>query len=105
MDMPVTNEDLVDWIGEIANQVLGRIKNLALEYSVSFSLSAPSVVKGQTLQVLGQGKKLIETFNFSADGNPVSVTIVCVINPNFNFDAAVKIEKSDKASEGQSLLF
>jgi CheY-specific phosphatase CheX len=105
MEMPVTNEDLVDWIGEMSNQILGRIKNLTLEYSVSFSLSAPSVVKGQTLQVLGQAKKIIETFNFVADGNPVTITVVCVINPNFNFDTAVKIDKADKASEGQSLLF
>lgn len=102
---PVDAADRVDWLGEISNQLLGRIKNLTLEYSVNFSLSAPSVVKGQTLEVLGQGKKMIEKFYFIADGHPISITFVCGINPNFNFDTAVKIGKPSHAAEGESLLF
>lgn len=105
MGMPVESADRVDWLGEIANQVLGRIKNLTLEYSVNFSLSAPSVVKGQTLEVLGHGKKMVEKFYFVADGHPVTITFVCAINPNFNFDTAVKVEKKSHAAEGDSLLF
>lgn len=105
MGMPVEEADRVDWLGEIANQVLGRIKNLTLEYSVNFSLSAPSVVKGQALEVIGQDKRMISVMNFDADGHPITLTMICMINPNFNFDTAVKTSGGKSASEGESLLF
>ena len=105
MGMPVGQEDLTDWLGEIANQMLGRIKNLVLEYGVSFSLSAPTVVKGQSINVQEQGKKAVTRQFFSADGHPVVLTLVAIINPNFNFDTAVKVSTGTKATEGDSLLF
>lgn len=48
---------------------------------------------------------MTETFNVTADRHPVSISLICVINQNFSFDTATKIESTDKASEGQSLLF
>ena len=105
MRMPVEEADRVDWLGEIANQLLGRIKNLTLEYSVNFSLSAPSVVKGQALEVVGQDKRMITVSHFTCDSHPLTMTMICTINPNFNFDTAVKTGGSRSASEGESLLF
>ena len=105
MDIPVGDAERVDWIGEVANQILGRIKNLTIDYSVNFSLSAPSVVRGQSLEVVGQDRRMVNTSHFLADGHQLTITIICVINPNFNFDQAQKTVKSRQASEGESLLF
>jgi CheY-specific phosphatase CheX len=105
MGIPIDDADRVDWIGEVANQILGRIKNLTIDYSVNFALSAPSVVRGQSLEVVGQDRRMISTIHMFADDHPVTVTMICVINPNFNFDKAQKTARSKHAAEGESLLF
>jgi CheY-specific phosphatase CheX len=38
-----------DWLGELSNQLLGRIKNRLIPYGVAFALSTPSVVVGERL--------------------------------------------------------
>jgi CheY-specific phosphatase CheX len=38
-----------DWIGELANQVLGRIKNRLHPYDVVFEVSPPAALSGSTL--------------------------------------------------------
>jgi len=45
-----TDASLCDWIGELANQLLGRIKNRLLRYGVDFEMSIPSVVQGRNLK-------------------------------------------------------
>jgi CheY-specific phosphatase CheX len=105
MGMPVEAADRVDWLGEIANQVLGRIKNYALEYGMSFSLAAPTVVKGEALEVIGQGKKLSCNFSYQADKHPIAITFSCVLSEKFDFDKAVRAPKNSHATEGDSMLF
>jgi len=38
-----------DWVGELANQVLGRIKNRLHLYGVAFDVSPPAALSGSTL--------------------------------------------------------
>ena len=40
-----------DWIGELANQLLGRLKNKLLSYSIEVALSTPVVVHGSQLSI------------------------------------------------------
>lgn len=105
LGMPVGPDDLVDWLGEIANQVLGRLKNLTLEYDLSFSLSAPNVVKGQALEIQDQGKRSVEKLYFLADGLPLLVTLIATLPAQFDYDAASKIEKKGNITEGDGFLF
>ena len=44
---PLDNDDLCDWAGELANQLLGRLKNLLTRYAVLLQLSTPSCVWGR----------------------------------------------------------
>lgn len=39
-----------DWIGELANQLLGRLKNKLLSYNVELALSTPVVVQGTQIR-------------------------------------------------------
>ena len=103
MGMPVTPDDLVDWLGEIANQILGRIKNLALEYGVGFSLASPSVVKGEALAVAKHGKTSLSAFNFDTGDHRFTIFFAAQLDPKFNFDTAVKTVKT--VTEGDAMLF
>lgn len=103
MGMPVAKDDLVDWLGEITNQILGRIKNLSLEYGVGFSLASPSVVKGESLAIPKQGKTAICSLTFDTGEHQFSIFFAAQIDPNFNFDTAVKSIKT--VAEGESMLF
>lgn len=51
MGMPVEDPDLSDWIGEIANQILGRFKNKCSAAGVVFSMSTPTALMGSQLSV------------------------------------------------------
>jgi chemotaxis protein CheX len=43
--------EIFDWAGEVANQLLGRLKNRLGRYSVDFTLSTPTVVRGDRLRL------------------------------------------------------
>lgn len=47
------NAALCDWLGELANQLLGRTKNMFLRYGVSFHITPPTFAAGRDLQVTG----------------------------------------------------
>jgi chemotaxis protein CheX len=47
---PGTGE-IFDWAGEVANQLLGRLKNRLGRYGVDFTLSTPTVVRGDRLRL------------------------------------------------------
>jgi len=44
-----TQDDLLDWVGEMANQTLGRIKRRFCERGLDFDTSTPTAVKGRHL--------------------------------------------------------
>jgi CheY-specific phosphatase CheX len=75
MGMPVSDADIEDWLGEIANQVLGRFKNLLLAYDVKLELSTPSVVSGKSLHVTTKQGTSLYTASFYVDGSPVCLQL------------------------------
>jgi chemotaxis protein CheX len=42
--------EICDWAGEIANQLLGRLKNKLLSYGVSLAISTPAILFGDSLR-------------------------------------------------------
>lgn len=51
MGMPVGDPEIIDWIGEIANQMLGRIKNKLSSAGVKFAMGTPTTVTGKSMQI------------------------------------------------------
>lgn len=41
---------LADWVSELANQLVGRVKNKLLRYGVTVTLSVPSVFRAESLR-------------------------------------------------------
>ncbi len=48
---PRSDNDLEDWLGEMANQLLGSIKGYLLPFGHSFQLSTPSTLRGVYLRL------------------------------------------------------
>jgi chemotaxis protein CheX len=51
LGVPKNDDDVADWAGEVANQLLGRIKNRLSTYGLDFTTSTPTVVRGDRLQL------------------------------------------------------
>jgi chemotaxis protein CheX len=45
----VSDAAMVDWAGEISNQLLGRLKNRLCQLGLDFAISTPTVVRGDKL--------------------------------------------------------
>lgn len=98
---PTTDASFREWIAELSNQLLGRIKNKLIPRGVTLHLSTPIVLRGQHLAPIPHSKLL--PFTFRCEGG-----FVCVW-----FDAeiteGVDLSRIDEASglitEGESMLF
>ena len=64
--------ELRDWAGELANQLLGRIKNRLFTYGVEISVSTPVVIKGNCLAPVPRG----ELVPYMFDGRPGEVAVL-----------------------------
>jgi CheY-specific phosphatase CheX len=51
MTMPTPDTPLYDWAGELANQILGRVRNKMLAYQIDVQISTPVVLHGLGVQV------------------------------------------------------
>ena len=52
--LPAPDASLADWCGELANQLLGRLKNQLLKYGVVVNLALPVVVSGGEFKLPGR---------------------------------------------------
>lgn len=51
LGVPSSDDEVADWAGEVANQLLGRIKNRLASYDLDFTASTPTVVRGDRLRL------------------------------------------------------
>ncbi len=67
--VPTPDANLADWSGELANQLLGRLKNQLLNYQVAINLALPVVVSGGEFHLPTRNRRLTRHFSFvSASG-------------------------------------
>ena len=90
-----------DWMGELANQLLGRVKNRFLKYGVVVNISTPVVVSGLKLQ-LRDGASGARLYEFEEDAGPVRVFLDVRIGSDVVFE---DVNTDDAAEEGDMLLF
>jgi hypothetical protein len=56
-----------DWLGESANQLLGRLKNKLLDYGVAVGVALPTVLRGVRLEFLATAARPLWTYGFQSD--------------------------------------
>ena len=90
---------LRDWVGELANQLVGRIKSKLIARGATISLSTPVVLSGVRWSPLPRtsGRPVL----FSADAGILLVWLEAEIDSDFEFQPVTEL----LANEGEFLVF
>jgi CheY-specific phosphatase CheX len=91
-----------DWAGELANQVLGRIKNRLHRYGVSFDVSPPTALSGTALAFASPRGPAPQLHIFMAGEQQVRFCFDAIFDPGRKVSAE---GPEGEASEGKVILF
>ena len=90
-----------DWAGELANQLLGRIKNQLRRYGVEVEVTTPVIVKGQYLASVPRiDRKALHCF--AASPGNVSLWFDAELAPGLGLELR---EVQSGIREGEAILF
>ena len=92
-----------DWMGELANQLLGRIKLKLLRYGIVLNLSTPVVVSGIEMSVHEACPDGLKIYHFDHSGGPLTVMMDVSFAEEFEFRATTDAEEAP--SEGEVVMF
>ena len=99
-----TDEHIADWMGELANQLLGRIKNKLFPLGVALEMSTPTVIFGIDIARKDTRSSVRRFLAFQHQGEPLAVFLDAVAAPDFAFsspESAVAVG----IAEGELALF
>ena len=91
-----------DWISELANQLLGRMKNQLVRRGIELKMTTPVSIRGEQLSIGFEDERLIVS-RYAADGEPIHAFIDYDANANFIIPEASN--DTHVAAEGELLLF
>jgi CheY-specific phosphatase CheX len=101
--MPTGNVPIYDWVGELANQILGRARNQLIAYRVNIQIATPVVLHGLGVRVAPPGDGSARVNSYSFQGEIVQVLAEARFEQGFEFpepETAV-----DVVDEGEMLFF
>jgi CheY-specific phosphatase CheX len=89
-----------DWVGELTNQLVGRLKRKFLGFGLEVALTTPVVLSGLHLRPMPRGKLLPRVFG--TESGSIMIWVEVEAEPGFELGPAV----SDSTSaEGEVLMF
>lgn len=103
MGMPVGDQDILDWVGEMANQLLGRVKNKLATCGVKCTMGTPTTVTGQSMQVTPPKDGFAIPLVYTGDANDFLVYFLFVADQSLELKAVAATNAT--ATEGDSFLF
>jgi len=98
---PTSDASFREWIAELSNQLLGRIKNKLLPRGVTLHLSTPIVLRGQHLAPIPHADLI--PFVFCCAGGYVCVWLDAEMSPGL--DLSQVHQPDGLIGEGESMLF
>ncbi len=107
-DDNVSDDDLQDWLGELSNQLAGRLKNKVVPYGRKLDLGVPTVIKGDNLQI-DLPKNSIISKHLLTDGTAdgVGINYSTIIESGFFLTEPEESNEaeSEVLAEGEMLFF
>jgi hypothetical protein len=98
---PAGESSLREWIAELSNQLLGRIKNKLLVHGATLHLSTPVVLRG--VQIAPVSRAELVPFAFACDGGYVCVWFDAeVVN---GIDLTKTVDAEGVVAEGSTTFF
>jgi CheY-specific phosphatase CheX len=100
----VTDSHVADWMGELANQLLGRIKNKLVSHGVVLDMSTPTVMFGLEIARKDRRSGLRRYFEFRHDDQPLRVVLDAEVTDEFERCLSLKPTEAG-LPEGELALF
>ena len=98
---PVQGGELREWIAELSNQLLGRVKRQLVDRGVELAISTPIVLRGERLHPMPSGEAA--PLKFVCDGGCVCVWMDAVLVPGLDLS---QVQASEPGmGEGDAMLF
>lgn len=97
------DSDHGDWIGEMANQIVGALKRRAAGYKVDFLLSTPTVVHGKALEVARSQKDQPSITCYKVGAHIVRIHFTAALGEGAKFEG--EPDTSEQAAGGDTMLF
>jgi CheY-specific phosphatase CheX len=94
----------LDWVGELANQLLGRIKSGLGRYSLSIQLATPVAVRGVDLQIQAGETQERWALSFETPYGLAFVHLAADVAPGIAFVEAGP-DAVESAAEGELMFF
>ena len=91
-----------DWLGELTNQLLGRLKNGLLAYGVSYTLALPMVLHGLNIQIRNESKQV---YKFQCAQGEAQACIWVDANWDVDLEMGLVDENQHAKSEGATVMF
>jgi hypothetical protein len=98
-----SESELTDWSGELANQLVGRLKNKLLRYSLTLMVGIPAIMKRVNKKVLCTRAAVGSWHRFDCGEHPCHLKFESVIEPGIELKMAADDEMP--ADEGETMLF
>jgi CheY-specific phosphatase CheX len=99
-----TDPQIADWTGELANQLLRRIKNKLLAYGVVLEMSTPTVFFGLELARKHTGSTVRRELAFRHGDEPLVVTFDAQTSKDIDLTTPLE-EAAAAVAEGDLTLF
>ena len=97
---------LQDWIGELSNQLSGRLKNKLLAIGCCLELGIPTVIQGEQLHLDLPRRSEISRHTFvSESGQLVLLSLTTLIAQDFELDTPDTCTEKEILDEGEMLFF
>ena len=103
--LPTPGGSPADWCGELANQLLGRLKNQLLKYEVVINPSLPVVVSGEGMCLPASTRQITRYFSFSSECGKIFVRLEMAISSALELERQDDRHREGSIDEGELLLF
>ncbi len=103
-DTPLTNEQVYDWLAELSNQLLGRIKGELMSYGVTLWLASPVVLRGVSVRIVPRPHEGVHKYTFHGHSGDFCVWI------DYQYTHSLELreipeEEREHCTAGEMLLF
>lgn len=103
--IPAPGASPADWSGELANQLLGRLKNQLLNYQTEITPSLPVVVTGEGMHLPASTRQITRYFSFSSEWGKMFVRLELELSPALELERQHDDSREKGIDEGELLLF
>jgi hypothetical protein len=103
--LPAPDANLADWSGELANQLLGRLKNQLLNYQVAITLALPVVVSGGEFSLPAKTRRMTRHCSFVSEWGRLFIRTEVEISPSVELVRQTSVGQTASMDEGELLFF